>query len=248
MRIDFLGIPVDSLTMEETVTQIDNAINQNKKIRHVVINAGKVVAMQTDRQLFKSVISCDIINADGQSIVWAARLLNKKLPERVTGIDLMQCLIDLAYIKNYKCFLLGANEEVIKKVVDIYSEKYGTSIIAGYRNGFFTEEEESEVANQIATSGTQLLFVAISSPRKENFIYNHRESLSNVNFIMGVGGSFDVIAGFTKRAPVWIQNIGFEWFYRLIQEPQRMWRRYLVGNTKFILAVLREKAKNKISS
>lgn len=243
MKIDFLGIPVDSLTMSETITLIDDAIRQNKRINHVVINAGKVVSMQTDKQLFESVVSCDVINADGQSIVWAARFLGKKLPERVAGADLMQHLVHLAAQKGYKCFFLGAKEKVVKKVVDIYIEKYGSFVIAGYRNGYFPKEEGLEVAKQIAESGAQLLFVAITSPRKENFMYEYRDVLSNVNFTMGVGGTFDVISGFTKRAPVWMQKIGLEWFYRLIQEPRRMWYRYLVGNSKFIWAVLKEKVK-----
>ena len=243
MKIDFLGIPVDSLTMNETIQLVDDSIQQNKHINHVVINAGKVVSMQTDQQLFESVASCDIINADGQSIVWAARFLGKNLPERVAGADLMQYLVHLASVKGYKCFFFGAKEEVVKKIVDIYSEKYGQSIIAGYRNGYFTKEEEPVVAKQIAESGAQLLFVAITSPRKENFMYEYRDILSNVNFTMGVGGTFDVIAGFTKRAPLFMQNIGMEWFYRLMQEPRRMWKRYLIGNSKFIYLVLRAKIK-----
>lgn len=241
MKIDFVGIPVDSLTMAQTIDVVDDAIQQDKHINHVVINAGKVVAMQTDKELFESVVSCDIINADGQSIVWAARFLGKHLPERVAGADLMQHLVKLAYEKNYKCFFFGAKEEVVRKVVDIYSEKYNKNIIAGYRNGYFSKEEEPEVARQIAESGAQLLFVAITSPRKENFMYAYRDVLSKVNFTMGVGGTFDVISGFTKRAPLWMQDIGMEWFYRLAQEPRRMWRRYLIGNTKFVYYVLREK-------
>lgn len=241
MKIDFLRIPVDSLTMSETISMIEDAIEQNKRINHVVINAGKVIAMQTDNQLFSSVVSCDIINADGQSIVWAARFLGKQLPERVAGIDLMQHLVYLAYKKRYKCFFLGAKEEIIKKVVDIYAKRYGFSIIAGYRNGYFNKEEEPEIAQQIANSGAQLLFVAITSPLKENFLHEYREVLSNVNFTMGVGGSFDVISGITKRAPEWMQKNGLEWSYRLIQEPRRMWQRYLVGNSKFVWLVLKEK-------
>lgn len=241
MKIDFLGIPVDSLTMSETISLIDDAIRQNKRINHVVINAGKVVSMQTDKQLFESVVSCDIINADGQSIVWAARFLGKIVPERVAGADLMQYLVQLASDNGYKCFFFGAKEEIVKKVVDIYTEKFGSSVIAGYRNGYFSKEQESEVAKQIAESNAQLLFVAITSPRKENFMYEYREALSKVNFTMGVGGTFDVLAGFTKRAPVWMQEIGMEWFYRLAQEPARMWKRYLVGNSKFIGLVIKEK-------
>lgn len=243
MKIDFLGIPIDSLSMQETIDRIDKSIEKNTRINHVVVNAGKVVSMQTDMHLFESVVSCDIINADGQSIVWAARFLGKHLPERVAGVDLMQQLVLLASKKKYKCFFLGAKEDIVKKVVCSYTEKFGSSIIAGYRNGYFRKEEELEIAKQIASSGAQLLFVAITSPRKENFMYEYREILSNVNFTMGVGGTFDVLAGITKRAPLWMQNIGLEWFYRFVQEPRRMWRRYLVGNSKFIWAVLKEKVK-----
>ena len=245
MKIDFLGIPVDNLTMSETLNLIDDGIRQNKRINHVVINAGKVVSMQTDKELFESVVSCDIINADGQSVVWAARFLGKHIPERVAGADLMQKLVHLASEKGYKCFFFGAKEEVVKKVVDIYTLKYGSSIIAGYRNGYFNEMEEPTVAKQIADSGAQLLFVAITSPRKENFMYKYREILSNVNFTMGVGGTFDVIAGYTKRAPVWMQDMGMEWFYRFLQEPRRMWKRYLIGNMKFVWYVLKERFSNK---
>lgn len=248
MKVDFLTIPLDSLTMQETVETIEKAINNNGRINHVVINAGKVVSMQKDRQLYESVVSCDLINADGQSIVWAARFLGKKIPERVAGVDLMQNLVELSAKKNYRCFFLGAKEVVVKKVVDIYAEKYGADIIAGYRNGYFSIDEESEVAQQIAESGAQLLFVAITSPKKEKFMYKYRELLSGVNFTMGVGGTFDVIAGFTKRAPIWMQKLGLEWFYRFIQEPRRMWKRYLVGNSTFIYLVIKEKFRRKLKS
>lgn len=247
-RINFLGIPVDVLSMQETIDVVDRAIQADEHINHVVINAGKVVSMQTDKQLFESVVSCDLINADGQAIVWGARLLGGKLPERVAGADLMQELVKLAAGKKYKCFFLGAKEEIVKKVVDIYTEQYGADIIAGYRNGYFKKEEEAAVAKQIGDSGAQMLFVAITSPKKENFMYAHRDLLAGVNFTMGVGGTFDVVAGFTKRAPVWMQNIGMEWFYRFAQEPKRMWKRYLVGNSKFIYLVLKAKGKQLFSS
>ena len=241
MRINFLGIPVDAFTMDETINMIDEAIEAKKQINHVVINAGKVVLMQKDIDLYNSVVSCDIINADGQSIVWASRFLGKQLPGRVAGIDLMQKLVYLAALRQYKCFFFGAKDEVLKRVVSIYITKYGPSIIGGYRNGYFTEEEEPEIANQIALSESQLLFVAIPSPQKENFLFTYRDILSTVNFTMGVGGSFDVVAGITKRAPNWMQRLGMEWFFRFMQEPKRMWRRYLIGNSKFIWLVIKEK-------
>lgn len=240
-RIDFLNIPVDALTMQETVERIAQSIRNNQKLNHVVINAGKVVAMQTDKQLYDSVVNCDIINADGQSIVWAAEYLGQKLPERVAGIDLMINLVEYAHNNKLKCFFFGAKEEVVSKVVKIYSEKYSPDLVAGYRNGYYTVEEEMVIARQIADSGANFLFVAITSPKKEIFLDKYKDTLSSVGFTMGVGGSFDVVSGVTKRAPVWMQNMGLEWFYRLIQEPRRMWKRYAVGNYKFIQLVRKHK-------
>jgi N-acetylglucosaminyldiphosphoundecaprenol N-acetyl-beta-D-mannosaminyltransferase len=243
MKIDFLGIPIDALTMQESINLIDRAIQSKSRIRHVAINAAKVVSMQTNRQLYQSILSCDLISADGQAIVWAAHFLGKHIPCRVAGCDLMQELVKLAYEKNYKCFFFGAKEECVTKVVDCYSKQYNSDIIAGYRNGYFNTEDEPEIARQIARSGAHLLFVAIPSPKKENFLYKYNDVLKDINFTMGVGGTFDIITGITKRAPLWLQKIGMEWFYRFIQEPKKMWRRYLFGNIKFIWIVAHEKIK-----
>jgi N-acetylglucosaminyldiphosphoundecaprenol N-acetyl-beta-D-mannosaminyltransferase len=241
-RISICDIPVDSLTMQETIGLIDKAIVQQRPIHHVVINAAKVVNAQKDAELKESIVSCDIINADGQAIVWASRFLNRGLPERVAGIDIMANLVQLAAEKKYKIFFLGAKEEVVKKVVGVYGERYGKAIIAGYRNGYFNKEEEGDVARQIAESGASILFVAMSSPKKEIFLNTYKEVI-RTPFIMGVGGSFDVVSGLVKRAPTWMQKTGLEWFYRVIQEPGRMWKRYLFGNSEFIYLVLKEKTK-----
>ncbi len=239
-RIQVCNIPVDDYTMKETIQLIDNAIIEKKPIHHVVINAAKVVNAQKDEALRESIVNCDIINADGQAIVWASRFLGRPLPERVAGIDIMANLVKLAAEKQYRIFFLGAKEEVVKEVVDIYTKQYGASIIAGYRNGYFKKEQEQEVATQIADSGASILFVAMSSPKKEIFLNTYKH-LIQTPFIMGVGGSFDVVSGLVKRAPLWMQKAGLEWFYRVMQEPGRMWKRYLYGNTEFIYIVLREK-------
>ena len=238
-KINIFNVNIDNLSLVETLETVNYAINHKQQLHHVVVNAGKIVAMQEDEQLRKSVNVCDIINADGQAVVWASRLLKKPLKERVAGIDLMENLVELSAKKNYKIYLLGAQEKVIKKVVDVYRDKYSEDFIAGYRNGYFKPNEEEEIARDIANSGAQILFVAISSPKKENFLFDYKEKLSSLNFIMGVGGSFDVVAGITKRAPVWMQNAGLEWFYRFIQEPKRMWKRYLFGNAKFIFLTIK---------
>jgi bacterial polymer biosynthesis proteins, WecB/TagA/CpsF family len=242
-RINFLSVPIDALSMEETVNIINDSIRGNRCIQHVAINASKAVSMQSDKELYESIVNCDIINADGQSIVWAARFLGKYLPERVAGVDLMENLVDLAFQEKYKCFFFGAKEEVVVELIKKYTEKYTSNIIAGYRNGYYIKAEEAEIARQIAESGANILFVAITSPKKEIFLNTHKNILKKINFTMGVGGSFDVIAGLTKRAPGWMQNIGLEWLFRLIQEPRRMWKRYVIGNFQFIRLILNEKYK-----
>ncbi len=247
MKVDFLGIPVDAMTMEQTIQKIDKSIQKGDHMLHCVINAGKVVQMQKDPVLKHSVVSSDMINADGQSILWAARFLGKEIPERVTGVDLMPRLVGLAAKRNYKCYFFGAREEIVSQVVENFRSKYGDEVIAGYRNGYFTPSEEHRIAIDIARSGAQLLFVALPSPKKENFLFDNRELLKTVNFTMGVGGTFDVVAGFTKRAPRWLQANGMEWAYRLMQEPRRMWKRYLFGNTLFIWLILTHAVKKTLA-
>ena len=238
-RVNFIGIPLDNLSMPETLGKIENAIFGNKQIHHCVINAGKVVRMQSDKKLQESVISSDIINADGMSIVWAARFLGHKIKERVTGIDLMENLVELAHKKKYKCFFLGAKEQVVKKIAEHYSNIYSNQVIAGYRNGYFDNHEEKMIIDQIIHSKANLLFVAMTSPKKEIFLNKYKTELKSINLIMGVGGSFDVISGEVKRAPKFMQKVGLEWFYRFAQEPRRMWKRYLIGNIKFMIIIFK---------
>lgn len=238
-RIQLLKSPVDVLTMQETLEKIDHSIQRGEHLQQVVVNAAKLVHMQTDLALRKSVVESDLINADGMAVVWAARLKGTPLPERVAGIDLMENLVRLSARRGYKIYFFGGKEEVIQKMVANYTRQYGKEIIAGFRNGYFSSGEELEIAKSIAQSEADILFVGISSPTKEIFINRYREKLG-IPFIMGVGGAFDVISGKTKRAPVWMQNNGLEWFYRFLQEPGRMWKRYLVTNTLFLYYFLCE--------
>jgi N-acetylglucosaminyldiphosphoundecaprenol N-acetyl-beta-D-mannosaminyltransferase len=240
-RVDILGTPVDNMTMQQTLNLIENAIEKNQRVSHTVVNAGKIVLMHRNAQLKQSVVNADIINADGQGVVWASRFLGQPIVERVTGIDLMDNLVKLAYQKKYKIFFFGAKDDVLNKVIGHYSRMYSSDIVAGYRNGYFKKSEERAIAQQIADSGAQILFVAITSPLKENFLYENRDLLKSVNFTMGVGGSFDVVAGLVKRAPIWMQQSGLEWAYRVYQEPKRMFKRYMVGNWKFMMLVMRHK-------
>ena len=212
----------------------------------VVINALKVNLMNEDAELRKIVNACPLINADGASIVWAAKQLGIPLTERVAGIDLFQKLVQVAAEKNYSIYLFGAKEEVVQKVRSILVAKYPSLRIAGIRNGYFTEADEPEIVKDMASSGADMMFVAFSSPKKEYWVNKYLNELK-IPFVMGVGGSFDVVAGVTDRAPKWMQDHGLEWFYRFIQEPGRLWNRYMVGNWKFVVYTMKCKREKKAS-
>jgi len=236
-RVEILGCPADALDMEQSIAQIELWIAEKVPRQHVVINVSKVVAMRKDTQLRDIIASCDMINVDGMPIIWASRLLGIPLPCRVAGVDLFQNLIKTCAEKGYRPFFFGAEETVVKQVVQTYRELYPALEIAGYRNGYYASEDESSIAELIRESGADMLFVGFSSPRKEKFL-NQWMPVMGVPFCMGVGGSFDIVAGKTRRAPKWMQEAGLEWFYRLVQEPRRMWKRYAKSNPVFIGMVL----------
>lgn len=225
--------------MTETLDIAENAIKEQKQIVYADVNADKIVTLQHDKLIQDYFKEATIVNADGQAIIWSAKLFGHQLKERVTGVDLMQKLVELSAKNNHKVYFLGAKEEVISTLVKKYETIYGKDIIAGYRNGYFNQEDEIQIVEDIKNSKANILLVAITSPKKEIFLHTHKKALKDINFIMGVGGSFDVHAGFIQRAPIWMQKSGLEWLFRIYQEPGRMWKRYLVSNTKFIILLLK---------
>ena len=176
--------------------------------------------------------------------MWAAKKLGVPLSERVTGIDLFQRLVELSAEKGYKVYLFGAKEEVVSRVRAIFEERYPGIQIVGCRNGYFTEADEPRIVADMAASGADMMFVAFSSPKKEYWVHRYLDTIG-IPFVMGVGGSFDVVAGVTDRAPKWMQDHGLEWFYRFIQEPGRLWKRYIVGNVKFVALTYKYKLAKK---
>ena len=238
-RADVLGCSIDRLDMEATLDAVESIIASRQFTQHMAINAAKLVTMQRDPKLTRIIEECGLVNADGQAIVWASRMLGDPLPERVAGIDLMHALLGLAERKGYRVYFLGARKEVLETALERIRELHPALAIAGARDGYFSTEEEPEVCAEIARSRADILFVAMSSPRKEYFVGEHGESLG-APFVMGVGGSIDVVAGITRRAPVLMQRMGLEWLYRLLQEPRRMFRRYAVTNSRFAGLVARE--------
>ena len=236
MRYQILNTYVNALSMDETVAEVEAIISRGVPTQHVVINASKVNLMEDDPELRKIVNECPLINADGASIVMAAKRLGVPLRERVTGIDLFLRLVERARERGWGIYLFGAREEVVQRVRAIFEEAFPGVRIVGIRNGYFTEDDEPGIVADMAASGADLMFVAFSSPKKEYWVHRHLDEIG-IPFVMGVGGSFDVVAGVTDRAPKWMQDHGMEWLYRFAQEPRRLWRRYVVGNARFISLV-----------
>ncbi len=239
-RYKIFNTYVDALSFDETIQKIEQIISEGKPTQHVVINASKINLMHEDEKLTEIVNSCPLINADGASIVWSAKKLGIPLKERVTGIDLFLKLVEIANEKGYRIFLFGAKEDVLAKVKSIFEVKYPNLQLAGTRNGYFKDEVDAEIVEMITKSNSDILFVAFSSPKKEYWINKYLNEL-NVPFVMGVGGSFDVVAGVTDRAPKWMQKNSLEWFYRFIQEPRRMFKRYIIGNAKYVMLTYKTK-------
>jgi N-acetylglucosaminyldiphosphoundecaprenol N-acetyl-beta-D-mannosaminyltransferase len=227
---------MDVASIDETVDEIRDAVMSRRFTQHVVVNVAKLVNMRSDPELNNSVRACDIINIDGMGLVFGARFLGYAVPARVAGVDLFYELLAMSMREGFSVFLLGAKDEVVSSAATKVQEFYPTLKLAGYHHGYFWDDELAMV-QKIRASGAQLLFVAITSPKKENFINRWRDQLG-VSFVMGVGGTFDLVAGKVKRAPLWMQHYGLEWLYRLIQEPRRMWRRYLVTNTIFAFLLI----------
>jgi N-acetylglucosaminyldiphosphoundecaprenol N-acetyl-beta-D-mannosaminyltransferase len=211
----------------------------------VVLNAAKVVAMHDDDALRETVRHCDFVQADGMPIVWLSRLTGRPLPGRVAGADLFERLVASAAQDSASVYLLGARADVVARVAEVLLARHPDLRLAGWHDGFW--DDDTEVVAAVRAATPDYLFVALPSPRKERFLEEHLGELG-VPFAMGVGGSFDVVAGLVRRAPSWVQQAGLEWCWRLAQEPRRLLRRYLVGNTRFMMLAARELRRSRRSS
>lgn len=239
-RVSMLGADIDVLNVSETIELVEQYIIQKEPLHLVGVNADKINEMRENERLRSIVNGCGVINADGASVVMASKFLKKPLPERVAGIDLMQDLIQLSEQKGYKVFLLGAKQEVVEKTAQTLQDKHPGLILTGIHNGYFSEKEWPEISDILRAAETDFVFVGITSPMKE-YLVEYLQKEGHRCVFMGVGGSFDVISGNIPRAPLWMQKSNLEWLFRVIQEPRRLFKRYFVGNWKFIMAVLREK-------
>lgn len=238
-RQELLGVPIDALTMEQVLDRVDKTIVARGHLRIGIVNAAKLVHMRRDVTLRADVRSCDLILADGVPVVWASRLLGRPLPERIAGIDLMLGMLRRGNQAGYRIYCLGASEGVLATAVTRITREYRQVRLVGHHHGYFTPQEEPALVAAIAGAQPDILLVGISSPKKERFLARWSDQLG-VPVCHGVGGSFDVLAGKVRRAPLAWQRLGLEWLYRVKQEPRRLWRRYLVTNSLFCAMVLCE--------
>jgi len=235
---DVLGYEVDRVGLDETVGRCRALIAEAGCSHQVSLNAAKVVRARSDDRLAEILRQAELLNADGQSIVWASRLLGDPLPERVAGIDLMLRLLDVAESDGLGVFFLGGRSDVLARAVERVRSSHPRLRIGGFHHGYFSDAESADVCAAVNRADVAILFIAMSSPRKEYWAHEHRELLT-VPLVMGVGGAVDILAGSTARAPAWMQRAGLEWAFRLVQEPRRLGPRYLVTNVVFLGLVLR---------
>lgn len=238
MRTDLLGCPLDVLSKEEILARIQRAAEGGPRLRIEGINVAKMIEARRDPQLAAALDEAEIVHVDGGGVEIGARVLGLDLPPRRAGVDLMIDIVEDATRQHWGVYLLGAQPEVVSATAAILKGRYPGLVVSGARDGYFTQAEEDGIVADIATSGAKILFLGISSPKKELFVRRNWDRLG-VAVALGVGGSFDVVSGKVRRAPAWMQRNSLEWLFRLIQEPRRLWWRYARTNTVFLALLLR---------
>ena len=241
MKVNLLGATIDALDMQQTVERAVGFIKSGKTHFIITLNPEFLYQAQFQNCLLDLIDRADLVTPDGVGIVWACQVVGYPVPERVTGIDLLLCLTERAAREGWRVFLLGSAPGVAAETAEKLVKKYPGLQIAGTYHGYFKPEEEKDLLDRIKESKPDLMFVGLGAPRQEFWIDANSKDLK-VPVAMGVGGSFDVIAGRVPRAPLWLQRLRLEWLGRLIREPRR-WRRMLVLPKFSLLVVKRHKLK-----
>jgi len=241
-RANILGVRVDSMTMDQAVTTVESMISENNSCSHMQLvataNAEMVMLANEDEELATILAAAQLVVPDGAGVVWAAGKLGHPVPERVAGFDLAQRLFALSAEKGYRIYFLGGAPGIAAKAQEAARKKYGSIEFGGVHDGFFKSEEVPELVASINESKADLLFVALGVPKQEKWLYGLRNQLT-VKVAIGVGGTFDVMAGVMKRAPLWMQKTNLEWLFRLMMQPQRALR--MLALPRFVIKVLMSK-------
>lgn len=234
--VKILGVPVHPLTMNESVAVLEEKLQKKEQAFVVTANAEIIMLCQQDKE-YNNIVSeqADLVLPDGAGAVWAGRYLGNEVPERVAGFDLYNQLLKLSADKGYKAYFFGGAPGVAEAAKNKAEELYPGVQIVGCRNGYFTEAEEEAIIKEINDAAPDMLFVALGAPKQEKWLVKYRNQLKP-RILMGIGGSFDVLAGKMERAPKWMQEASLEWAFRLYKQPSRFMR--MLALPKFVLKVI----------
>lgn len=237
-RIDILGVPVDCVDMPLSVAIVDSLLAGDDAKSVIAVNPEKVIRAQNDRLLMNHLRGAGLLIPDGIGVVLAARLLGLGRLERVPGAELMPAICELAAAKGYRVFLFGASPEVNKRTLEVLNDTYPGIQVVGNQDGYIPDEAMPGLVERINTSRAQILFIALGSPKQELWMDEYLPQL-NIRVCQGVGGTFDVIAGHVRRAPMIFRKMHLEWFYRLVSNPRRLLRQTALP--RFMFQVIRAK-------
>ncbi len=234
-RIPVLNILIDNVTMNEAVGIIENFIK--KKTPHLIAtaNAEMVMMAQADEELSQILNQADLVVPDGAGVVWAARYQGYIMPERVAGYDLTQRLLAKAADKGYRIYIFGSAPGIAEKAKEAAAKSFPGLQIVGIRNGFFTNQDEYNIVDDIKACCPDILLVALGVPKQEKWLSAHLKQL-NIPVAIGIGGTLDVMAGMVQRAPLWMQQANLEWLFRLLSQPRRAIR--MLALPRFIIRIL----------
>ncbi|WP_353931686.1 WecB/TagA/CpsF family glycosyltransferase [Okeanomitos corallinicola TIOX110] len=245
MRINICGVEIDKYNFDEVVEKIINHCLAQGKPEYVVTpNAMHILSLQQDADFRDIYRRAFLVVPDGVSLLWAAKFLKTPLNGRVNGTDLFEQLCAIASEKGLKVFLLGGRPGAAEKAQEVLQNRHPNLAIVGTycpEYGFENRPEELDLINsKIKATAPDILFVGLGAPKQEKWIANHYLSLQ-IPVSLGIGVSFELVANMVNRAPVWMQKAGLEWLFRLLVEPQRLWKRYVLGNPAFIWLVLKQR-------
>lgn len=248
MKQKMFNINIDNITTEECLNKIDKFINDGSFHYLVTPNVDHIVKLSNDEEFMNVYNNADIVVTDGMPLVWYSKIIKKPIVEKISGSDLFPKVCEMASNKGYKIFLLGAADGIAEIAKKKLENKYsGLNIVGTYspKYGFEKNQEEiNKILHIVNEKKPDILAVGLGAPKQEKFIYKYKNKL-RVPISLAIGASIDFEAGNMKRAPKWMQNSGLEWFYRLMKEPRRMFKRYIIDDSKFIKIMFKYYKNNK---
>jgi len=239
-KFHFIGFDFLNLSLKDSLKVIADIIEKGDKHKTFFsLNTDIIVRANKESEFKKIYESIDILTIDSWVVYYAVKLLGIPVKEPVSASRIIFEFLKHPINVKYKLYFLGAEEEVLKKAISNINKKYPYINIVGCHNGYFDINNCEHIIKDINCKKPDILLIGISSPLKEKFVYLYKSNL-NIPLSIGVGGTIDILGGVKKLAPVFISKLGLEWFYRFIQEPKRMWKRYLVCNSVFIFLLIKE--------